>query len=213
MTPKEFRSWREKLGLSQQGAADALGISIGSIGLYERGSRREDNRAVEIPKTVEFACERATRLWKQCQPEFGPVSLIYTDGPMTQPVNGRSRPPMMRVEQFPSNQEAITRVCALMKSQNCYHPFISDQEGTVWNAAELRMECGRREKRSDRRVPNKVVSCPNCGLHAWIVGPTDNSTVNINAVEMNRLCRLIDEQTEQGHCPVMQETIDAARGA
>jgi hypothetical protein len=205
LTPQEFRSWREKLNFSQQQAADALGISLGSVGLYERGSRREDNRAVEIPKPVEYACERVTRLWKQ-RPEFGPVSLVYADGPMGQPVNGRSRPPMMQVKQFVSNREAITHVRALMKSQNCYSPFISDQEGTIWTAIELRMECG--EKRSDRKV--KVVSCPNCGIHAWILGSPENPTVNLNAAEMNRLCGLIDEQTEQYRCPLMQEAIKEA---
>jgi DNA-binding XRE family transcriptional regulator len=57
MTSTEFKSWRERLGLSQQTAADLLGISKGSIELYERGSRRDDNRPVEIPTTVELACK------------------------------------------------------------------------------------------------------------------------------------------------------------
>ena len=42
--------------LSQQGAADALGLSKASIELYERGSRRDDDRPVVIPRTVELAC-------------------------------------------------------------------------------------------------------------------------------------------------------------
>jgi transcriptional regulator with XRE-family HTH domain len=57
MTSAEFKSWRERLGLSQQAAADVLGISKGSIDLYERGSRRDDNRRVEIPVTVELSCK------------------------------------------------------------------------------------------------------------------------------------------------------------
>jgi hypothetical protein len=134
------------------------------------------------------------------------VLTLYADEPMAQPVNRRSRPPMMQVEQFLNTREAITRVRALMKSQNCYSPFISDQEGTIWTTNELRMECG--EKRTDRKV--KLVSCPNCGLHAWILGSTENPTVNLNAAEMNRLCGLIDEQTEQYRCPVMQEAIEGA---
>jgi transcriptional regulator with XRE-family HTH domain len=61
MTSDEFRQWRDQMNLSQQGAADALGISKGSVELYERGSRREDGRPVEIPKAVELACAALAR--------------------------------------------------------------------------------------------------------------------------------------------------------
>jgi transcriptional regulator with XRE-family HTH domain len=57
VSPTEFRLWRDELGLSQQAAADVLGMSKGSIELYERGSRRDDNRQVVIPTTVELACK------------------------------------------------------------------------------------------------------------------------------------------------------------
>lgn len=57
MTSAEFKLWRERLGLSQQAAADVLGVSKGSIELYERGARRDDNRPVEIPTTVELSCK------------------------------------------------------------------------------------------------------------------------------------------------------------
>jgi transcriptional regulator with XRE-family HTH domain len=56
MTPQSFRAWRKGLGMSQREAAEALGISMSSVQLYERGSRREDGRPVEIPKTVALAC-------------------------------------------------------------------------------------------------------------------------------------------------------------
>lgn len=61
MTPAEFKRWRESMSLSQQGAADALGLSKASIELYERGSRRDDNRPVQIPRTVELACAALSR--------------------------------------------------------------------------------------------------------------------------------------------------------
>jgi DNA-binding XRE family transcriptional regulator len=57
VTSAEFKTWRERLRLSQQAAADVLGVSKGSIELYERGSRRDDNRPVEIPTTVELSCK------------------------------------------------------------------------------------------------------------------------------------------------------------
>lgn len=56
MTPAQFKAWRKSRGLSQQAAADALGISKSSVELYERGTRREDGRPVVIPKTVALAC-------------------------------------------------------------------------------------------------------------------------------------------------------------
>jgi transcriptional regulator with XRE-family HTH domain len=68
MGPTEFRSWRERLELSQQAAADVLGMSKSSIELYERGSRRDDGRSVLIPTTVALACgflEQRARLQRQ----------------------------------------------------------------------------------------------------------------------------------------------------
>ena len=70
MTRAEFKSWRERLELSQQQAADALGMSKSSIELYERGSRRDDGRSVQIPTTVALACgylEERTRLQEQIE--------------------------------------------------------------------------------------------------------------------------------------------------
>jgi transcriptional regulator with XRE-family HTH domain len=61
MTGDQFKRWRENKGLSQQGAADALGLSKSSIELYERGSRRAEERPVVIPRTVELACAALAR--------------------------------------------------------------------------------------------------------------------------------------------------------
>lgn len=65
MTPEDFKSWRLALNWSQQTAADQLGISKGSVELYERGSRRDDGRPVEIPKTIALAC---AALWHRQRP-------------------------------------------------------------------------------------------------------------------------------------------------
>lgn len=56
MTPDDFKAWRERMGYSMQAAATALGISKPSVVNYERGSRREDDRTVAIPRTVALAC-------------------------------------------------------------------------------------------------------------------------------------------------------------
>jgi transcriptional regulator with XRE-family HTH domain len=55
MTPQDFQRTRKHLKLSQQALADALDISKTSVELYERGTRRDDNRPVAIPKTVRLA--------------------------------------------------------------------------------------------------------------------------------------------------------------
>lgn len=52
MTPEEFKAWRLQCDFSQTEAAEALGVSRGSIENYERGTRREDARPVEIPGSV-----------------------------------------------------------------------------------------------------------------------------------------------------------------
>lgn len=54
MTPEALKAWRKRLGLSQQAAADALGVSLRMYAYYEKG-RREDGRTVEIPRTVALA--------------------------------------------------------------------------------------------------------------------------------------------------------------
>lgn len=56
MTPEQFKAWRKHMGYSQGEAAKTLGISKGSVELYEAGKRRDDGRPVVIPKTVELAC-------------------------------------------------------------------------------------------------------------------------------------------------------------
>jgi uncharacterized protein (TIGR02391 family) len=56
MSPQEFKSWRSRLSLTQHEAAELLGISAGTIELYERGTRRDDGRPVTVPKHIELAC-------------------------------------------------------------------------------------------------------------------------------------------------------------
>lgn len=57
MIPAAFRTWRKSLGFNQREAAEALGVSVASVMLYEAGRRRDgDRRAVTIPKTVALAC-------------------------------------------------------------------------------------------------------------------------------------------------------------
>jgi transcriptional regulator with XRE-family HTH domain len=54
MTPNHFKAWRKALGLSQKGAADALGLKNRIVQYYEKGER--DGEKVKIPKHVRLAC-------------------------------------------------------------------------------------------------------------------------------------------------------------
>src|SRR5271165_3183249 len=49
MEPLDLKAWRERNNLTQQEAADALGISRRTLVAYEQGDS-------DIPRTVEYAC-------------------------------------------------------------------------------------------------------------------------------------------------------------
>lgn len=48
MTSKDFKDWRDRLGLTQHNAADLLGLSRATIARYEDGE--------DIPQPVRYAC-------------------------------------------------------------------------------------------------------------------------------------------------------------
>ncbi len=54
MEPCDFKRWRKVMKLSQNEAAEALGLKTRMIQYYERGER--NGLPVEIPKTVRLAC-------------------------------------------------------------------------------------------------------------------------------------------------------------
>jgi len=54
MPPKAFKQWRKSLGLSQKGAAKALGLKTRIVQYYEKGER--EGKKVEVPLSVRLAC-------------------------------------------------------------------------------------------------------------------------------------------------------------
>ena len=56
MTKEEFKAWRDHMGWSRREAAEALGISQGSVELYELGHRRDNGNPMPVPKAIELAC-------------------------------------------------------------------------------------------------------------------------------------------------------------
>ncbi|OYD82513.1 helix-turn-helix transcriptional regulator [Azospirillum brasilense] len=49
MTADEFKAWRKGLGLTQQEAGDAIGITKRSVQLYEAGTQ-------PVSRTIALAC-------------------------------------------------------------------------------------------------------------------------------------------------------------
>ena len=79
MEANEFGGWRRKLGLTQQEAAEKLGLSRGTVIDYERGLWRSGGQA-KIPKAVELACQAL---------EWGATSY---NGGVDRPHRGDDRP-------------------------------------------------------------------------------------------------------------------------
>lgn len=85
MKPDDFKAWRTVMGISQAGAAEALGLSKSTIENYERGTRREDDRPVTIPLSVALACSAIYHRLDPWQPKLhaatrleAPISPIPT---------------------------------------------------------------------------------------------------------------------------------------
>jgi hypothetical protein len=132
MKASDFREWRQRVGLTQADAGSKLGVTRGTIQNWE-------SEASPIPHVVESGC----RIWedrlRQIRPELGPVTLIYSDGPMfINPYGPRRRLAMMREEPYPTNAAALARVRELWGRDDFHNPFIIEESGThLWNAVEL----------------------------------------------------------------------------
>jgi hypothetical protein len=76
--------------------------------------------------------------------DFGPVLLHYVDRPWKSGVQKQF------IEECPSNEKAIQRVCELMESNSLHDPFITcvnnPSENVIYDKRELRREYERRKK-------------------------------------------------------------------
>lgn len=61
MQNAEFKSWRARMGFTQEQAAERLGLSLGTIVNYEKGVRRDDRSEVAIPLSVMLTCRNMER--------------------------------------------------------------------------------------------------------------------------------------------------------
>jgi transcriptional regulator with XRE-family HTH domain len=132
MNREEFRTWREKFGLTQPEAATKFGVSRNTIQNWETG-------ATPLPQTIEGACEVWEDRLKKGMAEIGPVTLIYANGPLFIDAYGPSRPrASMTQEAYPTNAAALARVQKLWGGPDFHGPFIIEKSGKpLWNQVEL----------------------------------------------------------------------------
>lgn len=135
----DFKKWRKKLGINQVAAGEMLGLSRGAVQYCESEIR-------PVPLAVELACQELLRHSK-LRPEFGPVTLLYADGP----ISPMDSPPcgdlVLRCEPHPNNESALGRVVQLRETMNLFMPLIVGDDGTViWSGPELLHECEARKR-------------------------------------------------------------------
>lgn len=144
ITGERLKEWRTTIGLTQAQAAKLFGVARATFLNWENGGG--------IPNGVGSICAMAFKRWKM-RDLFGFVTLVYTDGPMSQNAFGVLKIPLMQRELHRTNYDAINRAAELLTTQAAHTVFIVDEAGdVVWNVKELRKECIRRAS-TPPRIP------------------------------------------------------------
>jgi DNA-binding XRE family transcriptional regulator len=130
-----LKIWRKQLRLTQDEAAKQLDVARATIQNWE-------HEVTPLPGAIDLACQECVRRWKQ-QPSFGPVLLVYPDGPIWPHTENSNRLPLLHCEPYPDNEAAIQRALRLT-------PFVApwileEGESVVWNSLELQVECTKRQ--------------------------------------------------------------------
>lgn len=135
----DFKKWRKKLGINQVVAGKMLGLSRGAVQYWESEKR-------PVPLAVELACQELLRR-SRLRPEFGPVTLLYADGPISQVDSSPCGDLVLRCEPHPNNERALGRVVRLRETMSLFIPLIVGDDGTViWSGPELLHECEVRKR-------------------------------------------------------------------
>lgn len=147
MDAKEFATWRQQVGITQEELANRWArVTRTTIQNWESG-------ATPIPEAAATACQIWERRSKQENPNLGPVTLIYADGPMFVDAYRPGRLSMLKQEPYATNASALARVLELWEHDDFCNPFIIEKSGAdLWNGAELR----RVAIREDSNAPTLV---------------------------------------------------------
>jgi DNA-binding XRE family transcriptional regulator len=136
-----LKNWRKQLGCTQDQAAKQLGVVRATIQNWER-------EFTSPPGAIDFACQDCVRRWKQ-RPDFGPVLLVYPDGPIWPPLGQPDCFPLLYCEPYSNNEAAIQRALRLSDDQKFACAWIlEERENVIWNSSELLLECRRRSIRN-----------------------------------------------------------------
>jgi DNA-binding XRE family transcriptional regulator len=150
----ELRAWREQTGYTQtEAAARFFKVTRTTVQNWESG-------VTPIPAAVETACDVWARRVRQEAAGYGPVTLIYSDGPMFRsPYGPQQRAQMLHQEPYAMNAQAIARVCELWGRPDFYNPFVVERGGRdLWNEMEL----GRAVAGDDKDAPTRVNLLRRC---------------------------------------------------
>ncbi len=136
-----FKKWRRKLGYTQVEAGEKLGLSRGAVQYWESEIR-------PVPVAVELACQELLRFWKQ-RPEFGPVTLLYADDPISLEASASVGSVLVRSERHPDNESALESVARQRETMTRFIAFIMEDNGNViWSGPELLREIDARKNAS-----------------------------------------------------------------
>jgi DNA-binding XRE family transcriptional regulator len=130
MKNAEFKALREGWKLTQESVAQRFGVTRTTVQNWESG-------ATPIGTAVDMMREVWESRLRQEDPDRGPLTLIYSDGPMF--VNpSRPRLAMMKQEAYATNAGALARVQQLWGREDFHNPFIIEKSSTpLWNAVQL----------------------------------------------------------------------------
>jgi transcriptional regulator with XRE-family HTH domain len=157
----ELKAWRKTLGLTQFEAAEKLDVGRTTFQNWEHGS-------FPVPLSTQLVCESLTRRWKQ-RPEFGPVTLIYTDRPILPGPECGDETRILLCEFHENNESALTRARLVASGSALHNPAILDLHGEViWGAPELLRECRKTTVLTTVDDTNtRLVTAPIPRRHAW----------------------------------------------
>ena len=102
MRGEELLEWRKRLGLTQAEAGQKFGVTRATIQNWE-------SESTPIPGMIETGCQIWEKEFKK-RPDFGPVTLIYSDAPMFVNPYGPNRLAMMHRELYGTNADALERI-------------------------------------------------------------------------------------------------------
>jgi transcriptional regulator with XRE-family HTH domain len=101
-----------------------------SLSTYRRKDKDPDvRRDRELIEDAAYCIAQAIKEnshMDKTKPEFGPVKLVYHDGPIVRPPSGLGRLSMLHIEEFPSVKVALQRAAELKAASKLYMPRIDD---------------------------------------------------------------------------------------